>query len=78
MKEGVSKVLALLHIVSLLNMKRLDAPDVICFCSSSVGDVYCSIGMDCSDGEWASSRGVHFWLTAAFICIEDDEDLISG
>jgi hypothetical protein len=34
-------------------MKGLDAPDIDSFFSSAMKDVYYTIGMDCSDGEWA-------------------------
>jgi hypothetical protein len=66
------KYVTLVHIVSFLNMKRLDAPDIDSFCRSTAMDIYCAIGMDCSDGEWASSRWAHFGLTAAFVGIKDD------
>jgi hypothetical protein len=31
----------------------MHAPDIDSFFSSATKDVYCAIGMDCSDGEWA-------------------------
>ena len=66
------KDITLVHIVSFLNMKGLDAPDINGFCCSAAMDSYCAIGMDFSDGEWASSRWTHFGLTAAFVGIKDD------
>jgi hypothetical protein len=72
MKEGVAKMLTLLHIVSLLNMKWLGVPDVDGFLCVAMVNIHCSIGMDSGDGERTSSWHGNFWLTAVLIGIYDD------
>ncbi len=54
---------------SFSSMKWFDKANVDCFNYTAMVDFNGSIGVDSCDGIRALSRGIHFWLAAAFIRI---------
>jgi hypothetical protein len=56
----------------------LDTADVDSFDKTATIDVYSSICVNSFDSDWTLCRFVHFWLTSAFVSVEDDEYLITG
>jgi len=80
MKEGVAKV-KLCYILfhpCLLNIKWLGAPDVDGLRDISLIDVYHSICVYFGDVERPFGWRIHLSFASAFVCVEDNKDLITA